>query len=114
MANTDPAPQAVKPTLLMVCVNRRFRVDEASCAARNSQALADALEAGINERKIDIKIERSVCMGQCQIGPTIRLAPGGRFILGKSMSDVGEILGELEDICGLREDDPLPLNLLGS
>lgn len=114
MSNSEPVSAPVKPKLLMVCVNRRFRVDEASCSARGSQAIADALEAGIRERKIDIKIERSVCLGQCQIGPSIRLAPGGRFILGKSIDDVGELLDELEALCGTRDDDLLPLNLLGS
>ncbi len=114
MAETDSDAKTTKPKVLMICINRRFRVDEASCAARESPAIAGALEDGVQQRKIDIRVERSVCMGQCQVGPTIRLAPGGRFILGKSMDDVDEILDELERLCGTREDDALPLDLLGS
>lgn len=98
----------------MICINRRFRADEASCAARNSLALADALEQGIQQRNIDIKLERSVCLGHCQKGPSIRLAPGGRFILGKKTADAGEILDELEALCGVRTDQILPVDLLGS
>jgi len=98
----------------MICVNRRFRADEASFAARNSRALADALEAGIRERNIDIKIERSVCLGHCQKGHSIRLAPGGRFILGKSLDDVDVLLDELERLNGTRTGVDLPLDLLGS
>lgn len=98
----------------MICVNRRFRADEASCAARGSQALADALETGIRQRRIDIKTERSVCLGHCQVGPSIRLAPGGRFILGKTLDDVNDLLDELQLICGTCDDVLLPLDLLGS
>jgi len=111
---SDTPAEAIKPKFVMVCVNRRFRADEASCAARQSRALADALEAGIRERKIDIRIERSVCLGHCQKGPSIRLAPGGRFILGKSIADVPSLLDELENLCGTNKEQTLPLDLLGS
>ena len=114
MPPSEAPVDAVKPRLLMICINRRFRADEASCAARGSQAMADALELGIQQRKIDIKIERSVCLGHCQIGPSIRLAPGGRFILGKTIAEVDVLLDELEQLCGHRIDDVLPLDLLGS
>lgn len=100
----------------MVCINRRFRADEASCAKRGSEALADALEAGIRERRIAIKLERSICMGHCQTGPTVRLAPGGRFFHGPALSEVTDILDELEALCGIREaqaPEP-PVHLLGS
>jgi NADH:ubiquinone oxidoreductase subunit E len=100
----------------MVCINRRFRADEVSCAKRGSEALADALEAGIRERRIAIKLERSVCMGHCQTGPTVRLAPGGRFFHGPALSEVADILNELEALCGIHEvqaPEP-PVHLLGS
>ena len=78
-------------------------------------ALADALEAGIQERQIDVIVERTVCMSRCPKGPTLRLAPGGKFIFGKTIDDVAEILDELEDLCGVeQEEDPIPLDLIGS
>ena len=100
----------------MVCVNRRFRADEASCAKRASEALADALEAGIKARRIAIKLERSVCMGHCQTGPTVRLAPGGRFFHGPTLDQLDAILDELEGLCGTvaAADPESPLYLLGS
>jgi len=100
---------------LMVCVNRRFRADQPSCANRGSMALAEALEAGIEERQIDVTVERTVCMSHCPKGPTLRLAPGGKFILGKTIDDVAEILDELEDLCGVGcKETPIPLDLIGS
>ena len=104
----------IKPKYLMVCTNRRYGADGASCAARSSLDMAKAIEAGVLERRINITVERSVCMGQCTKGPTLRLAPGGRFILGKSLEDIENILNDLEGLCGLREDVIPPLNLLGS
>jgi len=105
---------AIKPKYLMICTNRRYGADDASCAARSSLDMAEAIEAGVLERSINISVERSVCLGQCTKGPTLRLAPGGRFILGRSLDDIADILDELEDLCGLYEQDTPPLNLLGS
>jgi len=100
---------------LMICVNRRFRADQPSCANRGSMALADALEAGIQERRIDVVVERTVCMSHCPKGPTLRLAPRGKFILGKTIDDVADILDELENLCGVdQEENPIPLDLIGS
>ena len=103
-----------KPKYLMICTNRRYGADDASCAARFSLEMAEAIETGVQQRGIDITVERSVCMGQCTKGPTLRLAPGGRFILGRSLDDIGSILDELEGICGLRKEGVPLLNLLGS
>lgn len=103
------------PSVLLVCVNRRLRSDQSSCAARNSEQIADALEAGIKDRKIRIRLERSICMGQCTKGPTVRFAPRGRFNLGTSMDDVPRLLDELQHVCGTAdEEDGVPLHLLGS
>jgi len=105
----------LKPKYLMICTNRRYGAAVASCAERFSLEMATAIEKGVRERGIDIRVERSVCLGQCARGPTLRLAPGGQFILGKSLDDVGAILDQLEAICGTcdNNNDRL-LNLLGS
>ena len=99
----------------MICINLRPGSDRPSCSARGSAAVADALERGIAERRINITLERSVCMGQCTKGPTVRFAPGGRFHLGTTLERVDIILDELESLCGLcAEDNSPPLHLLGS
>jgi len=106
-----------KPRALLVCINRRFRSDQPSCAACGSEAVAAALEAGITARNINVQLESSICMGQCTKGPTVRFAPGGRFNLGTNIEDVPAMLDELEALCGLADDaDPnaVPLHLLGS
>jgi len=100
---------------VLICINRRFRGDQPSCAQRGSEALADAIEAGVTARRIAIRIERIKCLAQCTKGPTVRLAPGGRFILGMTLDDVPAILDELEAACGTHDDDGgPPVHLLGS
>ncbi|MEZ7864164.1 MAG: (2Fe-2S) ferredoxin domain-containing protein, partial [Rhodospirillales bacterium] len=73
-----------------------------SCAALGSINLADALGRIITARKIDVKFERSICMAQCQKGPTVRVAPGGRFILRATIENVDSLLDELEHLCGIQ------------
>ena len=90
------------PTKVLICVNRRFKSGEPSCAARGSLAIAEAIERGVRERNIDIAVERFICFGQCTKGPTVKLVPGD-FILGTTPDMVPAILDELEAACGIRE-----------
>jgi len=113
MVEQEPVGPTIKSVL--ICSNRRFHGDQPSCAARGSESLADTLEAGVRDRKINVQVERIKCLGQCTKGPTVRFAPGGCFHLGTSEADVPAILDELEELCGTRDDDPgPPLHLLGS
>jgi NADH:ubiquinone oxidoreductase subunit E len=112
---TKPDGNEMAPRAVLVCINRRFRGDQPSCAARGSEALADAIAAGIAARNIRVKLERSICMEQCTKGPTVRFAPGGRFNLGTNLEDVPILLDELEALCGVADDDDgVPMHLLGS
>lgn len=118
MPEDDPKSDGSQtvPRIVLVCINRRFRGDQPSCAARGSEAVADAIEAGIVERRLRVKLERSICMGQCTKGPTVRFAPGGRFNLGTNLEDVPAMLDELQGLCGLAadDDDDVLIHLLGS
>ncbi|NQV85103.1 MAG: (2Fe-2S) ferredoxin domain-containing protein [Rhodospirillales bacterium] len=104
-----------RPNKILICVNRRFKDDEPSCAARGGFKIAEAFEKGVLERRIDIAVERFICFGQCQKGPTIKLVPGN-FILGASLDMVDGLLGKLEAACGTKEpgEGVPPVHLLGS
>ena len=107
-------PWTNRPTTILICINRRFKADEPSCAARGSIAIAESIEKGVRERRIDIVVDRFICFGQCTKGPTVKLVPGD-FILGTTPDMVDGILDRLEAACGIREeDDGPPLHLLGS
>lgn len=106
-------PSHLQPRTLLICINRRFKASEPSCAARGSLPIADAIESGIRERRIAIAVERIVCLGQCTKGPTLKLVPG-EFILATTMDMVPGILDRLQAACGIRADDGPPMHLLGS
>tara|TARA_B100000965_G_scaffold281716_1_gene239598 strand:+ start:96 stop:440 length:345 start_codon:yes stop_codon:yes gene_type:complete len=105
-----------RPNILMICINRRFRTDEPSCAGRGSEALADRLEKEIQSRGINLIVERSKCMAYCRFGPTIRFAPRGKFYHGPSDDEITALLDEAETLCRTTTDNDgdLPANLLGS
>ena len=106
----------VRPTALLICVNHRFGTDKPSCAARGSLAVAEAVETGVAQRRIDLAVERIICLGQCTKGPSMRLAPGGEFLLGVDLVQVPGILDRLERLCGHKSEEAKlpPLHLLGS
>ena len=101
-----------KLTTLVICINRRLSADMPSCAARGSVARAEALERGVEERQIDVRVERMTCLGLCDVGPNLRLVPGGAFFSRVAAEDVPEVLNYLEKVCGLRtepsDEEPLP------
>jgi (2Fe-2S) ferredoxin len=101
---TPPMPPPAAGWTIMVCINRRLRSDLASCAARNSEDLAQAIEAEVRARGLDIRVERTVCMGRCDFGPTVRVAPGGAFHLGLAPDDVGGFLDDLELKLSLKKE----------
>ncbi len=87
-----------------ICVNRRFGSDRPSCGTRGSVKIADAIEAGVRDRKINVIVERIVCFGMCNVGPNMRLVPGGEFHKSVNLDQVDEILSSLEAECGLRSE----------
>lgn len=115
MRGKSPKEPAVaeRPKTLIVCVNRRYDSLKPSCAVRGSLDIIKAIEAGISRRGIDIAVERKCCLGQCERGPAMRVAPGGEFFLHVSQDDVERILERLETLCGTveavgPEPEPLP------
>jgi hypothetical protein len=111
----DKAPR--QPSML-ICVNRRYRSDQSSCAARGSLMVANAMEDGIQRRRIALTTERLCCLGQCTAGPAMRLTPGGEYFLGVTLAEIPELLDRLECEFGTRpetdEAKVLPIDLLGS
>lgn len=103
------------PHTFAICVNRRFGTDKPSCAARGSEMIADALEAGIREQGIAVTIERLVCFGLCMDGPNGRLIPGGDFHKGIKKENVPALLDELARVCGKDGGEPMdPSNIVAA
>lgn len=96
---------------LRMCVNFRAGATLPSCGARGSRELADEAERQAAERDLPIELERVHCLGQCHIGPTMRLVPAGPYIMGaRNSADVTRILDLIEsgEFDKAAEEFPLP------
>ena len=65
-------------TALMVSISEHFRMEEAPRANRGTEKIVDALEEDIDERNINVTLERGLFMGHCQRGSMLHFAPSGR------------------------------------
>lgn len=81
---------------IVICINRRFGTATPSCAGRGSEAMANELERLLTESGLEIEVKRVKCLGQCEHGPNLRIAPGGRFYHHLSVDDLAKVITELQ------------------
>lgn len=96
---------------LRLCTNFRAGYTLPSCGARGAKDVAEELERQWPNRNLPFVLETVHCMGKCHIGPTMKLIPGGPFIMGaNSKEDVNRILDLLEsgDFDRVAEEYSLP------
>lgn len=77
---------------ILVCTNFRANPNNPSCAARDSQLVLDTLKTELTKNNIVIEIEASPCMGYCDVGPNLRLAPNGEFFHGVSDINLDKLI----------------------
>jgi (2Fe-2S) ferredoxin len=77
---------------ILVCTNFRANLNNPSCAARNSQLVLNALKEELINKHIVIEVEASPCMGYCNVGPNLRLAPNGEFFHGVTVTNLAKLI----------------------
>lgn len=77
---------------ILVCTNYRANLNSPSCAARGRKEAALELTRQLQDKNVKIEIEESPCMGFCNIGPNMRLIPGGEFFHEVSDKKITEII----------------------
>jgi len=82
---------------LVVCVNERLGAGKKSCAGSGSRELIEKLKQRIMEEGMDIPVEEQVCLGRCELGIAMRIAPGGPFFTEVTDMDVESILIALKE-----------------
>ncbi|MBF0626364.1 MAG: (2Fe-2S) ferredoxin domain-containing protein [Magnetococcales bacterium] len=82
---------------LLVCVKERISPTSPSCAARGSGELLARLDAELTRRGHPGRVEIINCFGQCNRGPNMRIAPGGRFFYGVGPDRLDEVITALEE-----------------
>lgn len=115
-AETPAEPERPALRALRLCTNFRAGQVLPSCGARGADALKAVIEEALAAREqagnpFPLAFETAHCMGQCHIGPTLRLVPAGPFLMGvKTRQDVDRILdlvtgGRIDEAAA---DFPLP------
>lgn len=80
---------------IIVCVNHRANPNQPSCGARGGIELADLVEKEISRLGLNIRMERFKCLGFCDRGPNLKIAPDGRFIYGAKPEDIPILIQEI-------------------
>jgi (2Fe-2S) ferredoxin len=84
-------------THLVVCVNERSGLNQKSCGASGSRALIHSIQQRIKASGLDIEITEQVCLGRCDKGITMRIAPGGPFFTQVTEQDLDSIIHAVQN-----------------
>lgn len=77
---------------LFVCTNYRANPNSPSCAARGSKDLLTQVKLAVQAENLQVSVEEIQCMGYCEHGPNIRLAPKGEFFHHVKITDINQIV----------------------
>jgi len=97
---SNDAETTLRYKALFHCVNYRASGNVTSCGARGAPELAKELQEEWATRDMKLELKPVHCLGRCHLGPTLRLVPGGQFLVGASKPGDGHRIVELVD----RED----------
>ena len=96
VARVKPWPARNKKAAIYVCVNRRDPDVAVSCQPRGGAEVADAVQAGLAERGLDINFREAYCLNACMHGPNIHIIPSNTRFYGVRVFDVPEVLDIVE------------------
>lgn len=80
---------------LLVCVNERLGHGQKSCAGSGSRALIKRLKKLFAENGIQFEIVEQACLGRCEEGINMRIAPGGPFFSEVKEQDLERVVQAL-------------------
>jgi len=84
------------PLRLVVCVNHRLGVAQKSCVGSGNLGYIESIRQLIEVNGLNVPIVERECLGKCEQGPIMRIAPGGRFFTEIDQSSLTTIVEELK------------------
>jgi NADH:ubiquinone oxidoreductase subunit E len=66
---------------------------------RGSDQLLQQLQQLVRSAALPVKITPLKCMGECERGPNLRIAPGEQFLHGLKTEDLPEVIDFLKELC---------------
>ncbi len=92
------------PVRLVVCVNERLGSGQRSCVGSGNLEYIGWIENEIAARGLDVPVIRRECLGRCEQGPVMRIAPGGPFFTEIDADGLNHIMVELERFLGRQKN----------
>lgn len=89
---------------LIACVNKRFGTGQRSCVDSGNLDYIAEIETLIEKAGLDIAIVKRECLGKCEQGPVMRIAPGGRFFTEINQTSLPVIVSEIKILVAEREE----------
>ncbi len=79
---------------IFVCTNERKNSTRRSCGEQHGLMLIEKLKEGFAKYSIEgkVRIQRSGCLGICDLGSTIAIYPEGTFYVNVQPNDVDELV----------------------
>ena len=91
-----------RPVRLIVCVNERLGSGQRSCVGSgNLDYIADMRQL-ISDAGLPVSIVERACLGRCEQGPVMRIAPGGDFFTDIDAASLPQILSALKAFLATR------------
>lgn len=91
------------PLRLVVCINERLGTGQRSCVGSGNLDFIRKIREMIQKQGMDVPIIERECLGKCEQGPVMRIAPGGRFFTEIDEDTLLRIVDELGAIIARRE-----------
>ncbi len=86
-----------KPVRLIVCVNERLGTGQRSCVGSGNLDLISRLEAMLAAENLAIPVVRRECLGRCEEGPVMRIAPAGPFFTEIDEQTLATVIDQLRE-----------------
>lgn len=79
---------------IFVCTNERKNSTRASCGEQHGTLLIQELKKVFEKYNLQgsVRIQKSGCLGICDLGPTIAIYPEGTFYVNVQLTDVEELV----------------------
>ena len=85
-----------RPIRIVVCINERLSAGQRSCVGSGSLDYIRELRGMIAAEGLEVTVVERECLGKCEQGPVMRIAPGGRFFTEVNESSLPLIITELK------------------
>ncbi len=85
-----------RPVRLIVCINQRLGTGQRSCVGSGNLDYIRQMRELITAAGLDVSVVERECLGKCDFGPVMRIAPGGRFFTEIDASTLPRIVRELK------------------